>query len=398
MNINPSKCLRQLRGLFFIFILFFSGMAQASVFQKMNRSFLDISQSKAEEVFSILDDLDVEPMSLSRKQMRVLTNALDDPTDLLTHFPRGLRGLSARNFLTNESRGISSNANPTLRFYRLLQRFLFSRFDLHKHSDTLFTKLFSKRRGRKWEELPFQEAKKNWENFFGVVRQANDLGYNLQFTDKDLEAAAISFIHQRFSDKYSSNINALDPFSTLNYLRSWEEQSLGMFFHRMFTIDHYISPHYTLNAQDSYNQFIMNVIFLHHIDPGRISNYRRSALLDHLMINFHFRVSMNSKEFVLKIWNDIIKEINAGQIMSTSTFSAFLTLIVDSVFECRRFEWKPGASMESHPFLKAMVEASREDDRLTKVVDIIDNLVFQDGTNQEIEEQLKIEIANIFVI
>ena len=160
-----------------------------------------------------------------------------------------------------------------------------------------------------------------------------------------------------------------------------------------------------MNREDSYNKFIMDIIFLHRsIGLERIQTHQsamawRRTILSHLSINPHFRISINSKKFVLKIWSDVTDAINVvnGSRAYTATF---LGLIVDSVFECRKFEFEwtsSNASMESHPFLKVVVEASRENDGLAKVVDIIKNLAFQPGTDQEIEEQLAIEIGNIFI-
>ena len=374
MNINPSRYLRAVSNFFFIFTLFFGpGTTQASVFQGMSRGFSNVSQfPKMKKVFDILKDLGINPEDLSTDKVRTLVRVLDDPTHLIKP--------SSEGFFESD-------------LYRV---FFFSRFDLHRDSDALFTKLFAKKSGN--EELPFKEAKRNWEDFLDAIKSVKQAGGN-QIEETDLEAAAISFIHKRFSYKYSSNINDLDPFSTLTYLSSWEEQSLGMFFHRRFTIGHYINPHYTLNMGDSYHQFIMKIIFLHYVDFRSAWNSRRFAFWEHLAVNPQFTISINSKKFILKIWSDLIEEIKVAQMISTPASFSFLTLITSSVFECRKLQWKPGVSIpiESHPFLNAMVEASRENDGLAKVVDIIKNLAFQPGTDQEIEEQLAIEIGNIFI-
>ena len=367
MNINLSQRLRAINCFFFIFTLFFSGIAQASVFQKMNGSFLGFSQSKVKEVFSILDDLDVTPMSLSRKQMRVLVRALDDPTDLLTHFPLGL---SASQALLYQSRGIGSHANPTLRFYRILQHFLFSRFDLHKHSDALFTKLFSKKRGRKWEELPFEEAKKNWENFSGAVEIANRFFGYARIRKIDLEAAAMSFIHRRFSDKYFPHGYAYygGVYYAFTNPRSWDEESLGTFFNNQFNVSHYISPHFTLTPENPYHYPIMNGVLKH--------SFLREGE------NFSL---INSKEFVLRIWSDVNEEINRLGKPGVSGF-VFLQRIVASIFELRM---SPDSSMGAHDFLKAMEEAAREDDRLIQLVNIVKNFV--SSSNLESYRQILLE-------
>ena len=380
MNMNPSKYLRAVSGLFFIFTLLFSGIAQASILPRVTRSLPDISQSQKDKVFSIVESLNIrpsiKPKNLSEDEIRVLAYALDDPTSLIKSSSDGL---------------FESN---------LYRAFFFSRFDLYRDGDTLFTKLFFEAGGNK--ELPFGKAKGNWENFIDATKGAKRTGVT-QIEETDLEAAAINFIHKRFSNRYSSNIDNSDPLFVFKYFNILIEQSMGMFFHRRFTIAHYISPHYTLNTEDFYNQFIMGVILLHgslHSGTGPLA-YRLAisrmgyGVLDRLFINSEFKISINSKEFVLKTWNNIIKETNPEIQSEMMSLTVFLRLIVDSVFECRRFEWRSsGASMQSHPFLKAMVEASRENDRLTRVVDIIDNLVFQHGTDQEIEEKLMIGVVS----
>ena len=325
MNMNPSQFLRTVSSL--LFVLLFSGIAQASIFQKITRSLPDISQPKIEEVFGILNGLGISTNHLHEDEIRVLARALDDPTHLIEN-----SALSSGSF----GSAVSS-------FYHTKRSFFFARFDLHKYSDDLFTKLFAKKSGEKLEELSFQEAKRNWENFLDEVKKSNWLGYT-RIEEIDLEASAMSFIHQKFSDKYL--INNVDSYYEVTP-SSWDEQSLGMFFHNQFNINHYTSPHFTLTSENYYYVPIMHMIW----DPAFLRQGENLSLI-------------NSKEFVLKIWNDVTKEISKGRVSGISS-SAFLELIID-------YRTLPDSSMEGHlSFLKAIEEAGREDDRLAQLVGII---------------------------
>ena len=352
MNMNPSKYLRAASSLFFCFCLFFGfGIAQASVLQKMVRSSSSIPQSKIEEVFDVLDDLGIKLKdrnqireqviwedasiqfsgSLSENELRVLVHGLDDPMHLIRLSP---------------SRLFKSDVYRT---------FFFSRFDLYRDSDALFTKLFSRENENK--ELPFQEAKRNWENFLDALRKAKQAGH-IQIEKTDLEAAAISFVFQRFSGKYFPNVNASD---TIMRPFSWSEQSLGMFFHNQFTMSHYLSSHFTLTPKDSYQNFIMTKIW-----AGSFSKKEDLFLI-------------NSKEFVLRIWSDVTEEISRQGSSGISSL-VFLERIVDCIFELRR---SPDFSLKDHHFLKAMEEAARENNHLARLFGIVKN--FSVGTSSNLE-------------
>ena len=331
MNMNPSQYLRATIGLFFVFILLFFGVAQASVFQKVTRGFSNTPQSKIEEVFGIVGDLGVDPKGLSKKEIRALVLALDDPTHLVN---LSRDGLAVRLFHSGVDKV-----------------FFFSRFDLHKDSNALFTKLFFKKSGNQWKELPFEESRRNWQDFLEFVWIANREGHT-QITDIDLEASAISFIHQRFSDRYIPNHRVVTnryPYLT----SSWDRQSLGVFFNNQLTIAHYINPHFTLAPENPYHYLIMSMV-------RNDSFVRRGENLS----------LINSKEFVLKIWSDTIREISRRRSMGISmgmSNSVFLERIIKSVIECRT---PPVSSLWNHPFLKAMEEASRENDRLVQLVQL----------------------------
>ena len=58
---NPPQHLRVVSSLFFVFILFFPGMAQASTLQKITRSLSDIPQSQIQRVVGVLEDLNIKP-------------------------------------------------------------------------------------------------------------------------------------------------------------------------------------------------------------------------------------------------------------------------------------------------------------------------------------------------
>ena len=72
MNINPSRYLRVVSNFFFIFTLFFSGMAQASVLQKMIQRLPDVLQSKIEKVFGTLKSRDVYTEDIAQETLREL--------------------------------------------------------------------------------------------------------------------------------------------------------------------------------------------------------------------------------------------------------------------------------------------------------------------------------------
>ena len=369
MNMNLSKYLRAVNSLFFIFTLLFSGMAQASLLQRVTRSLPKVSEYKRDKVFSIVEDLDIniEPKNLSENEIRALAYALDDPTSLIKSSSDGLFGSD------------------------LYRAFFFSRFDLYRDGDALFTKLFSKP-GRN-RELPFKKIKRNWENFIDATKSAKRTGV-AQIEETDLEAAAISFIHQKF-DRYSSSIitDADLPYAR-EYFKSsgLADESLGMFFQRKFTIAHYINPHFTLTQDHPYHQFVMSMILV----DGKVDLYTsqvyRSDILggvsygiyspNHslLILNPEFPNSINSEEFILKLWGNITEEISSrsprtGGIYRTSRIytNVFLDRITKAVTQCL----KKDISIESDPFLRAIIQSAREDDRLMEVVNIINNLASQ---------------------
>ena len=353
MNMNPSQYSRVVSSFFFAFILLFSVTVHASTLRKMIRNLSGVPQSQREKVFGILEDLDINPKNLYENQVRTLARALDDPVYLFPIFlMNDVDDLSRGTFATFARESDLFYGHDPFLFYLLVKHFFFLRFDLHRDSDALFTKLFTKKSGRKWKELPFQEAKRNWENILNATNEANDLGHTT-ITETDLEAAAISFVHQKFSDKYFSNVD-VDFFYGLTHPSSWEEQSLGRFFHDRFSIDHYTNPHFTLTPEDSYHQFIMTMI----LDDFPLTRENLSL--------------MNSKEFVLRIWKDITHEVSRRGSAGISG-SVFLERIVDSLIEFKR--------SGSGDFLKAMEEAAREDDRLVQLVAIVDR--FASNSNLE---------------
>ena len=323
--------------------------AEAMNMQEVSIFYISLSQNaqkaKKKEVFGILENLDdikpkIDPNNLTEQELRVLVYALDEPTNLIQNSPYGV-------------------------FESDLHRaFFFSRFDLHRDSDGLFTKLFSSTddQGVSFQdillldelplkELPFEEAKMNWENFLDAAKRAKQTGRLSNLDTIDLEAAAMSFIHQKFLDEYyllrqeDSDISLINP-------NSWPEQSLGNFFHNRFSIDHYMSPHFTLTPENHYFQYIIAMIE----DGFFLFRGQNHPLI-------------NSKEFILKIWKDSIEEFNGLWLYGSSTFLG--RILVESIIECRR----QGISLESHSFLKHMAEAAREDDHLDQLFNIVRNLV-----------------------
>ena len=347
VNRNSSQYLRVISGL--LFVLFFSDMAQAVFFQRMIQKLPNVPQPKVVKIFSVLDELNLKPEDLSAHEVRALVRALDDPTYLIKISP-------------DESVGSSLTGN--LFPGRINAKLFFSLFNLHQNSDALFAKLFSIKNGNKYQELPFKEAKRNWEDFLDALRVANKSG-NTQFTKTDLEAAAISFIHQRFPDKYPPNTDLPLRTNTIrSWTRSWEEESLGVFFHNQFNINHYISPYFTLISENHYYKLIMKMT--------QNSSFLRQGK------NLSLR---DSKEFVLRIWNDVAEEIRTGRINGESS-SAFLELIVNSSIEFRR------SSSKSHPFLKALEKASRENNHLVQLMDIVDDFIDNSGNLRDYKEHI----------
>ena len=334
MNINPSQYLREIGGLFFCFYFVFGpDVAQASNFQKITQSLSDVHRSKVEKTLKFFEGVGILE-NLSQKEVRVLIHAVDDPTSLIQNSPSPS----------------GTFGSGTSLFHHIKSRFFFSLFDLRKDSDALFTKLFSRKSGRKWEELPFEEAKRNWDNFLDEVRRSNR-SYHTQIREIDLETAAINFIHQKFSDKYFPNA---DLFYGPYHPTTWDEQSLGAFFHNQFSIDHYINPYFTLTWKDNYYESIMTMIW----------KERKNFPL------------INSKKFVLKIWNDTTEEIRARGTQAISSF-VFLELIKNSIIEFRRL------GSGSHPFLEAMEEAAREDDHLARLINIVNEFTTDTSGNLE---------------
>ena len=328
MKLNPSQHLRGVSSLFFCFYFVFSGVAQASVFQKMVRSLQDVPQSKIEEVFGIVEGLRIDPKYLSKKEVRRLVRALDDPTHLVNPSIDGV-----------------IDVTTMVTFFRTSvdKVFFFSRFDLHKDSEALFSKLFFKKSGNKWKELPFEESKANWEGFLYTMRVANRGGHT-KITETDLKAAAMSFIHQIPSDRYMPN-----PYVTISEVVDSGSVFLSsQFLSSHFSIAHYINPHFTLSPENPYHYFLMSLMKM-------TQNMRQGEELS----------LMNSKEFVLKIWSDIIKEIDRyGEPRMSG--SVFLERIVDSMRDPNLLKYLD--------LLKAIKEAARENDHLAQLVRLLNTI------------------------
>ena len=321
MNINPSIYLRAISSLFFIFTLLFgASMAQASVFQKVTRS-LNLSyvpQSKIDEVIDILQDSGLNTDYMLPEDLKKLALALDDPVSLI-----------------KPSLGDLFEFEDSIIF--------FARFNLYKDSDVLFTKLF----GSTLEEIPFKDAENNWESLLGDLKFIESSGGRARFTKTELEAAAISFVHRN---------QDLLP-----------EDSLGIFFRNRFTIDHYINPHFTLSPHNIHYRLIM----------------------DRILISLKKReFSFYDQELVARIWNNMIEEIkiyNQGRrdipevLVMKELLSAdvFVSRTINALIKRNRSE----LSFQSDPFLRAMMELAREDNRLAKIVDF---LASESGTDYTI--------------
>ena len=368
---NLSNIFRAASGFFFCFYFVFgSNTAQAINIQEALGFYASLSQkaqkAKEKEVFSILENLDdikpkIEPKNLSEEELRVLVYALDEPTYLIRNAP----DWSSRNM----DQSFREPTNLILFESDFHRAFFFSRFDLHRNRDDLFTKLFlfTDDEGIKLEdilslglfgepplfELAFEEAKRNWEDFLGAARRAKQTGLS-NLSTIDLEAAAMSFIHQRIPGSYSALRQEDLLNGLLNNPNAWLEDSLGKFFHNRFSIDHYMSPHFTLTPENYYFQHIMAMI----ADGFFLFRGQNHPLI-------------NSKEFVLKIWKDTMKEINLVNMTKSSPVTFLGRIVAESIIECRR----QGISLESHSFLKHMAEAAREDDRLAEFMGIVYNLV-----------------------
>ena len=236
-----------------------------------------------------------------------------------------------------------------------------------KANNVLFTALFTTKSAGELKELPFEQAKKNWEDLLDVVRETNDSG-RTQIEETNLEAAAMSFVHQKFSGEYFPYdevlTNGIPP-------SEWREESLGMFFYRKFSIGHYMSPHFTLTPENPF----------HHLFMLKISQSEFFKLEENFAL-------LDSKEFVLKILNDVTEEIRAMGSVGTSS-SAFVKLIV--YFSLRR---PGGSSMGSQPFLRALEEAARENDRLAQVVDNIKEFT-RNSNLEDYEESLFMTIQQV---
>ena len=151
--------------------------------------------------------------------------------------------------------------------------------------------------------------------------------------------------------------------STRSWTRFWEEQSLGMFFHDRFNIDHFTSPHFTLTSDNHYYELVIRI--------WNNSFFRQGESLT------------KSKKFILRLWNDVIYEIN--RLGSTGVAnSILLERIADSIIMCRKLP--EGSSIEENHFLKAMVEAAREDNRLVQLVNIVN--VFATGARRTQENYM----------
>ena len=335
MNTNLSKYLRAVSGLFFIISLFFGpSMAQAKIFQRITRSLglTYVPQSKIDEVIDILGSSSSigADYTLSRDLKR-LALALDDPVSLI----------KASDINLFEGSGL----NDAIIF--------FNRFSLYEDSNALFTKLF----GSELDKIPFEEAEYKWINLLGSLKLVEGFGGRARVTQTDLEAAAISFIH-RDQD--------LLP-----------KDSLGKFFRDEFTVDHYINPHFTLSPHNPYYRSIMS-----HILPS-LRDRKFSFPLD--------------QELVARIWNDAIEEIriyNEGSRDIPGVLAPFPDLFIHKTTKALIKSNSSGASVQSDPFLKAIMELAREDNRLAKVADILFSESGTDYTNVRIN--LERAIKEIF--
>ena len=327
MNMNPSQHPRVINNFFLVFILLFSGMAQAVSPQRI----LPGTGTPLSKIVlsDILKDLDINPNGLSGSDWKELALALDDPIHLIGPYRIG-----------------HYHDNRYALFLSPVRRdFFFSRFDLQKHSsDTLFTQFFTEKNHGIRQERSFEDSKRNWDEFLDGLRDAKIQG-RTQIKETDLEAAAMSFIYKKFPNRNHRIIDEYLRVDELTYM--WDVTSMGMFFYYKFNINHYISPYFTLTSDHYYHQLIMNMIW----EPSFLKQGNNLSLIE-------------SKEFALKIWKDVTEEISRQGEPGMASFS-FAEFVVQSVETI----WDPAYSSQmGEAFMRAMEEAAREDDRLAQLV------------------------------
>ena len=319
---------------------------------------LDFNGSPASWFVDYLEDVGINVKNISKEEVEFLTKALNEPAILVD--------LSRGGLFKSES-------------YRNL---FFKYFYFPKDGDSLFAKLFYEDMGEGvLDELPFDEAKRNWESLINALEQTTLAGHT-NIEETDMTAAAISFIRR---NSYKLYLNRLDTI----YVRritanSWREAlairrdlnnmvrstlenpapegSLFYIFEDLYPFNtstyfkYYISPYFQLSGNDPYHFAIVREILK---DPS----------------------ILHTKKSILKIWTDINYNYSEDIIGINKTL--FSKRIADSLATNVYINGSVRISIEGDSFLMAISAAAREDYELSTLF------------NQEYREVLDFETTKI---
>ena len=129
-----------------------------------------------------------------------------------------------------------------------------------------------------------------------------------------------------------------------------------------------------------------------------IGHYQGPRSSYHSLLNPEFPNSINSKKFISKLWKNINEEIRRQSQRTYGVYrysisriytQVFLDRITRSVTQCL----KKDISIESDPFLIAIIQIAREDDRLKEVVNIINDFASQPNDTSKASIEFEIEEA-----
>ena len=329
--------------IFFVFtLLCMCNAAHANRFSRIGLDFDDGVKNYLEQIVG------VDVKNVSRQEAEFLVRTRREPALLVDPSDWGL--------FKSES-------------YRNL---FFRNFDFPDGNKSLFKKLFYKQTGEGIQELPFDEAKRNWENFIDALEQATLAGHT-RIQRIDVEAAAISFIRK---NSYESYLYEFDIIDVNHMLRA----DSGSYRETLAIVSRDLDHIGTLILQNPAPEGTLLYIFrdLHSFDT---STYFRYYASHHFQLPiddpYHFFIVReilkdssvpHTKESILKIWTYIVSNPSENVMdLNKQLLSSRLANTFPSNIYPNRSGSGPTMSIEGSPFLMAVSDAAEDNDMLLEL-------------------------------
>ena len=255
----------------------------------------------------------------------------------------------------------------------------FRNFNFSDDNRSLLTRLLYQQVEGGLKELPFDEAKRNWENFINALEQARLAGHT-QIQRIDMEAAAISFVRK--------NSYTLYPYRL--YISYIEGMRPGVGYRRALEVRGEIDDMTTSILQNPASEDTLIYLFddLHSLDASTYFRYYENPHFQ-LPIDDPYRFAIvyeilkdpsvvHTKESILKIWIDVSRREPRTSMSINQNFleERLYNSLRSHIYRNGEAGHSNASSLQNHdenlysiaiendPFLMAVSAASRENEDL----------------------------------